>query len=240
MTHDDKPGLLVGDRNGAGLLVGNRMVLAGAVLYLLEWVAIVAAAIPVPLGATASGADVLAAYSGHQEALGWAAGWFSVVLLGRILIVTGLRTALADSGRREPLMDFAVAAMAVSVTLEIATYAMTAGASWYAGHGGSLGQVRGLDSAAFYVNNMIWGPCGVAVVCCGVAMWRSALFPRVLNALALVGGAALILAGVAFQSPRFTALSDGLTSGAVLFWVWMLWTGVLLWRATRRVATPVG
>src|SRR4051812_3045914 len=80
-------------------LVGNRLVLAGSVLYLLEWVAIVTASVSVPLGATASAADLAKSYAGNAEALGWAAGWFSVVLLGRILIMTGLRTALAASGR---------------------------------------------------------------------------------------------------------------------------------------------
>lgn len=212
-------------------LVGNRMVLIGAVLYLLEWVAIIATGIAVPVGADASRADLMAAYSGHEDALGWAAGWFSVVLLGRILLVTGLRTAFADSGRRQPLMDLAVAAMAVGVALEIASYAMAAGGSWLVANDGTFGQVRGLDGAALAVNGMLWGPTGVAVLCCGIAMWRAALFPRVLAALALLPGGLLALVGLALQSPRFADLADALSTGALVMWVWMIWTGVIVWRA---------
>ena len=56
-------------------LVGNRLVLVGAVLYLLEWVAIIAAGIGAPVGAAASTQDLLTAYVGHAQALGWPAGW---------------------------------------------------------------------------------------------------------------------------------------------------------------------
>src|SRR4051794_31335435 len=112
------------------VLVGNRLVLAGSVLYLLEWVAIVAASVDAPVGAATGGHDLASTYAGHAQALGWAAGWFSVVLLGRILIMTGLRAALVASGRPSPLMDLAVAAMVVSVALEIATYAIVAGTAW--------------------------------------------------------------------------------------------------------------
>src|SRR4051794_19503397 len=131
------------------LLVGNRVVLLGAVLYLLEWVAIFVANVSVPLGADATGSELISGYVGHEDALGWAAGWFSVVLLGRILIVTGLRSALADSGRRQPLMDFATAAMAVGVGLEVATYGIVAGTSWAGAHGATTGELRMLDAVGF-------------------------------------------------------------------------------------------
>ena len=130
-------------------LVGNRLVLAGAVMYLLEWVAIIAANVDAPLGAEQSTPHVLTAYDGRVQALGWAAGWFGIVLLGRVLIVIGLRTALADSGRPHPLMDFAVAAMLASVVIEITAYAIVAGAAWSHAHGGSTDVLRGIDAVAF-------------------------------------------------------------------------------------------
>ena len=212
-------------------LVGNRLVLVGSVLYLLEWVAIVAASVDAPLGATASARDLVTSYVGHAEALGWAAGWFSVVLLGRILIMTGLRTALADSGRPQPLMDLAVAAMVVSVVLEIATYAVVAGMSWSTGHGGSAASVRALDAVAFKLNDMIYGPLGVSLLCAGAAMWFSGLFGKVLPILALTGGAMATLLGLAFVSPQYADIATALGFAALLLWVWMLWTGVVLWRA---------
>jgi hypothetical protein len=222
-----------GPRSDAGTrLVGNRLVLVGAVLYLLEWVAIIAASVDAPLGGTASTAELHSAYTGHVQGYAWAAGWFSVVLLGRILLVSGLRTALTQSGRPQPLMDLALGAMAVSVVLEVTTYALVAGTAWTAGTGGSTGAVRALDAAAFLLSELIFGPLGVSLVCAGAAMWLSGLFPRVLSGLALLGGLAGVLGAAAFVSPRFGGLTDSVTSvTAAAFWIWMLWTGVLLWRA---------
>ncbi|MGZ4457623.1 MAG: hypothetical protein ACXVXD_04435 [Nocardioidaceae bacterium] len=223
-------------------LVGNRLVLVGSVLYLMEWVAIIAAGIGAPVGAAASRQDLLSAYVGHEQALGWAAGWFSVVLLGRVLVTTGLRSALAESGRPQRLMDFAVVAMAVGVALEIATYALVAGISWLSAHGGTVGQLRAVDAVSFALDGMLWGPTGLALACCGVAMWQSELFPRPLAGLGLVAGAMLVVVGLGLQAPRFAGLSGAVSSAALLFWVWMLWTGVLLWRRTgvsRPVSAPV-
>ena len=39
------------------------------------------------------------------------------------------------------------------------------------------------------------------------------------------------LLGLAFVSPRFTDIATALGFAALLLWVWMLWTGVVLWRA---------
>lgn len=214
-------------------LTGNRLVLAGAVLYLLEWVAIIAAGVDVPLGASASAHDVLSAYAGHADALGWAAGWFSVVELGRVLLMVGLRAALADSGRPQRLMDVAVVAMAVSVALEVVVYAVAAGAAWALGHGGSAATTRTLDAVASSASEMLYGPLGVAMLCAGVAMWRSGLFPRVLCGLALVSGVACTAIGLALTAPRFAAVAGALSAAALLLWIWMLWTGVVCWRARR-------
>ncbi|MGH3508883.1 MAG: hypothetical protein ACRDPI_01470, partial [Nocardioidaceae bacterium] len=169
-------------------LIGNRLVLAGAVLYLLEWVAIIAASVGVPVGAGVSVHDLTSAYSGHADAIGWAAGWFSVVELGRVLLMVGLRDALARSGKAHPMMDVAVVAMAVSVTVEIVVYAVSAGAAWSLERGGSVAVTRALDAVAFQTNLMIYGPMGFSVLCAGLAMWRSGLFGRALSALAMVGG----------------------------------------------------
>jgi hypothetical protein len=215
---------------------GNRLVLAGAVLYLLEWVAIVAAGVGVPLGANASAHEVMTAYAGHPDALGWAAGWFSVVLLGRVLLMVGLRSALARSGRSPALMDVAVAAMAVSVALEIAVYGVAAGASWSLTNGGSLATTRTLDAVAFQLNWMLYGPLGVSVLCAAVAMWRSTSFSRVLAGLGLLAGAAFTAVGLALVAPRLAGGAEALSSAAALLWIWMLWTGVVTWRARPGVS----
>jgi hypothetical protein len=216
------------------LLVGNRLVLIGAVLYLLEWVAIIAAHLDAPGGAASTAARVASAYTGNTDAYAWAAGWFSVVLLGRILLMIGLREALADSGRSQRLMSLATAAMAVSVTVEIATYAIVSGAAWSKDKGGSLETIRSLDAVAFQLNNMIFGPLGVAVLCAGLAMWRSGLFNRVLPWLAIVSGVLLVLSAAALQAPSVSNVAAPLGLAVPLFWIWMIWTGVVCWRAAPR------
>lgn len=215
-------------------LVGNRLVLAGAVLYLLEWVAILTTHLDAPLGADVSRAHVTSSYSGSAGSWCFAAGWFSIVLLGRILLMSGLRSALAESGRPQRIMDFAVPVMAVSVALEITTYAVVGGASWYLDHGGSADVVRGLDAASFEVGKMVFGTAGVALACAAAAMWSSGLFSRVLCAVGVVGGILLVLPALFLNAPRFNDVADALTSAAVLLWIWMLWTGTVCWRATAR------
>ena len=216
-------------------LMGNRLVLAGSVLYLLEWVAIVAAHVNAPLGAEASASHVVSTYTGSADAYGWAAGWFSVVLLGRVLLMTGIRSALADSGRPQRIMDFAVIAMAASVVLEVATYAGTAGMAWYAEHGGSAEVLRGLDAVMFKLDDMIYGPLGVAVLCAAAAMWMSGLFPRILCGVGLVSGVGGTLIGLALVGPGLSGVAGAVSFAVVLFWIWMLWTGVVCWRAKGLV-----
>jgi hypothetical protein len=80
------------------------------------------------------------------------------------------------------------------------------------------------------MNLMLYGPTGVAVLCCGVAMWRSGLFPRALAVLGAVAGAAFVVDALAFDAPRFAGIQGALNAAVLLFWIWMLWSGVLLWR----------
>ena len=217
-------------------LVGNRWVLVGGVGYLLEWVAIIW------VGALGIGETVVRgtpledlrdSYVGHQDALTTMAGWFAVVLLFRILLFIGLRQALADSGYRHPLMDFAVAAAAVSVTLEIASYGLGGAASSLAEKGDGDAMLLLLDQAAAGVNLMLAGGLGVAITCAAYCMWRSQLFPTVLNVIGLVSGLAIIGAQLTV-APSMQALFDILFAFPLLFWVWMLWAGVLCWRRTPR------
>ena len=221
------------------VIAGNSIVLVGAGLYLLEWVAIIGGGVNAPLGPGASGADLESAYRGHAEAYGWAAGWFSTVEPGRLLIMVGLALALSESGRRSRLMMVAVATMAVSVTLEVAVYAVVAALAQGA-PGVPVGTLRVLDLVAGDLNLMIYAPAGISMLCAGLAMWRSGLFVRALPLLALVCGAAFCVIGAALGAPDRRDLVDPVSSAALLFWVWMLWTGILLWqRRTARVETTL-
>jgi hypothetical protein len=206
------------------------LVLAGAVLYLLEWVAIIAAHLGLPVGPTGTPGGIADAYTGHVNAFGWAAGWFSVVLLGRVLLVVGLRAALGDHPRVRPLMDLSVIAMAVSVVLEVATYAVTAGAAFALANHGTAATTAALDSVSWNLNMMVFGPLGVSVLVSALAMWRSAEFGRVLCAAGGLAGAVLAVQALLFSGPDQSSTAEGLQAAVGLFWIWMIWTGVVVWR----------
>src|SRR2546421_9833353 len=96
-----------------GCLVGNRLALAGTVLYFLEWVGI--PFLPGTLPTDRLGhnpAATVADYAHHPGTIAFVSGRFSVVLLGRIVFVAGLRTALCDTGREHALADVALGVIA--------------------------------------------------------------------------------------------------------------------------------
>jgi hypothetical protein len=214
-------------------LVGNRWALAGTVLYLCEFAGIAlsrAAHLPFIPGTPAHG--VAAAYGGHAAGLGFLVGWFGVVQLGRVLFVLAVASALAKSGRGSIVGWFAVAAMAVGGALEIASEALAAGAGELAGSGNGNGAVI-LDRGASYLAAGILAPTGVAVLATSAAMLVSRLFPRVLGLIGLVAGLATVAAGL-FSEPSQAGTQDSLTTGVLVMWVWMSWTGIILWRRTGK------
>src|SRR4051794_10588244 len=100
-----------------GRLVGNRIAWVGAVMYFLEWVAILSIpSVPTDtLGRDPSG--IVAAY-GHAKAIGLAAGWFSVMLFGRVIYTIGLvRDAFRGLRRERLFANITVAAMGLSVAI---------------------------------------------------------------------------------------------------------------------------
>jgi len=79
--------------------------------------------------------------------MAFAAGWLSFVLLGRILFAIGLRDAFRDTRRELPLATFAVAAMAVSVAIEVIDYALVTSGAWLAHAHGAASAIVALDTA---------------------------------------------------------------------------------------------
>lgn len=220
-------------------LVGNRMMLAGSLLYLLEWVGIIwtnsrGVAASVAIGTSA--ADLIPSFKGNETALTMMAGWFSLVLIGRILIIIGLKNALTASDRSHPIMEFAVVMMAMSVAFELLTYTFFATAS-HLGAEHPEGMVA-LEWTSGTLNGLVFGTVGVSVLSSSWAMLRSELFVKALPILGIVSGIALALSAL-FISPSLSNIGGALSSGAALFWIWMIWTGILLWKkAPSRTVTP--
>jgi hypothetical protein len=209
--------------------------LAGAILYLLEWVDIIAASPPGPLGPGTGTADLVETYAQNAGAAALSAGWFAICLVGRVLFMAGLKASLRERPRELPLLDVAVAAMAISVALEIAAYSIAAGTARLAADGAEDGLVVALDGAGYWLNIALYGPLGVSVLAAGAAMLRSRLFPAWLCWVALVAGVAALvsclLTGATAGEDGAAGLSDAAMSVAGLgMWLWMIVTGVRLWR----------
>ncbi|HEV2034588.1 MAG TPA: hypothetical protein VGU71_10395 [Candidatus Dormibacteraeota bacterium] len=228
----------VGTASRPGQLVGNRLALIGAIVYLLEWVGIAAARTGVPAGPGHTGitsSQVVALYAGHYGGVAFLATWLSLVLLGRIAFATALRSALRRSGADSVLLDFAVGAMAASVILEISAFAVAAGAAQVANTGGNPDMVVALDAAANWLDLVIIAPLGVFLLCSALAMLWSGFFPRWISWLGIACGVAGTLLGVLI-GPAFVAGGTFFSAVSVLnlsvlgFWVWMLATGIVLFR----------
>jgi hypothetical protein len=223
-------------------LIGNRLALIGAIVYLLEWVAILGfRAGNVPSGDPSTSAQaIVSEYRQHAFAIALMAGWFSLVLLGRILFVAGVRDGMRRSGVRMPLADFAILAMAVSVVLEIAAYTIAAGAAYAAVKGSDQSTIVALDAIANWLTLSIWAPIGASIFGAALAMLLSRCFPVWLCWLGIVAGLAAGVAGVingaAFdQGGGLYQATNIVSSLAVIgFWLWMVITGVLLFRAAGR------
>ena len=178
-----------------GQLTGNRIALVGTVMYFLEWVAIVS--IPsVPTDKLGRHPGAIVAAYGHPKAVGLAAGWFSVVLFGRVIFTIGLRDAFRGLRRERLFADIAVAAMALSVAIEVISFGITASAAWIKSAGGAQSSVVALDAASSTVYSLVFGPIGVSVLSGSIAMVLSGLFPRWLSWIGVLGGSLLIVGGI--------------------------------------------
>ena len=221
-------------------ITGNRLVLAGSLLYLLEWVAIIPAGDSGPSEPGTAGDKVLGLYTAHPTAATFLATWCAVVLLGRVLLILGIRDALRSLDRSTTLVSWAAVVMAISVALELLSLTTSGAASVLAAHGAEPDLIRALDAVSGFAWGMIFGPLGVAVLLASWSMLRSRAFPEWMCAGGLLGGVLLVVGGL-FAGPAY--LHEGTARdihgfgmiGVPLFWFWMLATGIFL---VRRVGRP--
>jgi hypothetical protein len=218
-----------------GRIVGNRLALAGTVLYFLEWVGIVLAP---SLPTSRFGADTaatLADYVDRPGATAFLAGWLALVLPGRILFTVGLGSSLRDLPRARPLALWAVGAMTASVALEVGCYSLVAGAARAADHGADRGAVGVMDSAAAMMFDVVIITVGLAMLAGGLAMVLSRGFPSWLAWLGVAGGAVIagtgpVVTAAAGADGGLADLGEALQASTFLFWVWMIATSVILFR----------
>jgi hypothetical protein len=256
---DDRPAAVA--QSAQRQLVGNRWALAGAIMYLLEWVAIVgvlaavtgihgagpggAAGVQIPTATGTKPADIFSGYTAaNAAATALSAGWYGLVLPGRILLIAGIRQALRRSWGDSALADLAVAAMALSVLMEIASYWVAAGVGQAATSGADQSAVVTGHAIASMLNVGLFSPLGLSILAISVVMWQSRVFPWWLCLLGGLSGAALCVGGLTagFQTGgQFQQVANNAHFGVLGFWVWMLITGVILFRAAgqpRRKSSP--
>jgi hypothetical protein len=209
-------------------LPGSRLALFGAILYLLEWAFIIPSSVRVPRsGSTA--AQIAAAYM-TQPSSGFAllfAG-LSVVLLGRIAFIAGVRTALRQTNTTRGLADFAFGAMTASVVLEVVGEVLRWTASRMAARGADPLTVVALHESFYGLTFTVGAALGISILAASLAMLLSREFPRWLAGLGLVAGAGWI------AYTFYGALTGALPSVGGLPWLawaaWLLTTGVILFR----------
>lgn len=234
--------------------MGNRWALAGAIMYLLEWVAIIgllgavtgingagpggAAGVQIPTAPGTKPADIFNGYTAaNAAATALSAGWYGLVLPGRILLIAGIRQALRRSWGESALADLAVAAMALSVLMEIASYWVAAGVGQAATSGADQSAVVTGNAVASMLNVGLFSPIGLSILAISVVMWQSRVFPWWVCLLGLLSGAALCVGGMTagFQSGgQLQQIANNAQFGVLGFWVWMLITGVILFRAAGQ------
>ena len=153
-----------------------------------------------------------------------------------MLFVVGLRRAFRDSGRDSALLDFALGAMIVSVAIEIASLSLASAAAWIADNGGSEDAIVALDAASSIMFLVMIAPIGVAVLASSTEMVSSRLFRGWIGWLGVAAGVLMVVGGFFAAAALgddgdFKELGEQpFAIGAVVFWIWMLVTAIVLWR----------
>lgn len=216
------------------------LVLAGLALYLSEFIGMAIAG-GYPGNEPGTAPDLVgAAYAGLAEGSGFLVGWMALVLTGRILILVGLRQLLTDRAtgdRGSALLDWAVAAMTVSVALEVASVAATAAAAGLVADGVDPAAVIAVDRIAWFLGVGVTAPGGLAALLVAVAMWRHRGFGTVLPAAGVLIGAVMLAGGLLSGAPSTYPIASLLSIGVLVWWLWVLAAGIIALRGSRREPT---
>ena len=219
---------------------GNRLALAGAIWYLLE-IPLVLPFVADRSPSPAKSAEIVAYYSTQHPKLLVGLATASVVLIGRIAFAAGARASLQRTAGVRALADLAVGAMILSVVLEVGSTALQAAAGRMAAGGGDPAGVVALHYAFGTVGFASVQATAAAIAATALAQVISGQFPRWLGWLGLLAGVAGIASsGILTATGVDPQAAPYLTVCILGFWVWMVATGVILFRRTpgRRSSQP--
>ncbi|MGH2811194.1 MAG: hypothetical protein ACRDI1_00585 [Actinomycetota bacterium] len=218
-------------------LIGTRLALMGAALYFLEWLVI--PFLPdVPTDQLGRGPQAIVdAYVGEGSLVAFAAGWFAVVLIGRVLYAIALRDSLEASGYPSTSARFAVGAMTVSVAIELVSFGAVAAGGWLAENQAGTDAIVALDAAGSIIFLLVFALIGVSTLAASLAMFASGLFRNWVCWLGIFSGGLTIVGGIiepvrAGATGTFQELGELPNAlGSLTFWVWILVTSIILWRS---------
>jgi hypothetical protein len=214
-------------------VVGNRLALVGAIWYLLE-IPILFPFVSASSPPVAKIAEFVAYYSTQKTNLLIGAAGASVVLLGRIAFSAGARASLQRTAGVRALADLALGAMVLSVVFEVAMTALYAAAGRMAAGGGDAAGIVALHYAADTVGFAVFPAIAVAMAATSLAQIISGQFPRWLGWPGLVVGVFGIASSVFLSAMGQNVVGGSSPLGSWLlgFWIWMIVTGVVLFRRT--------
>jgi hypothetical protein len=213
-------------------VVGNRLALAGAIWYLLEIPLVfpfVSGTLPPPVKT----AELIAYYSAHKSNLMIGVAVGSVVWLGRIAFFAGARASLHRTAGVRALADLGLGVMVLSVVMEVGGAALTAAAGQMAAGGGDAAGIVALDYASAALASVAIQATAVAIAATSLAQVISRQFPPWLGWLGLASGvlgiaSSLFMTATALDPQR----APYLTLWILGWWIWMVATGVVLFRRT--------
>jgi hypothetical protein len=214
-------------------VVGNRLALAGAIWYLLE-IPILFPFVSATSPPVAKTAELVAYYSAQRTNLLIGAAGASVVLVGRIAFSAGARASLLRTAGVRALADLALGAMILSVVFEVAMSALYAAAGRMAAGGGDAAGIVALHYAADTVGFAVFPTIAVAMAATSLAQIISRHFPRWLGWPGLVVGVFGIASSAFLSAVGENAVGGPSPLGSWLlgFWIWMIVTGIVLFRRT--------
>lgn len=213
----------------------NRLALVGVVLYLMEFLFIIPFYKEPPREGASTG-EIAAFYAANRtDILAYVAG-VSAAILGVVLFAAALRSVLRQAGggpAADILADFALACAAVAIALETAGMVIEGMAANIATYGENppvavAAALQGAGEDIFTVPRVAF------VFAASLAMLLTRILPRWIGPTGLVAAVAYGLGSLLLVYYPDSALGLVQFGGWLLIIVWMLATGIVLFRRARR------
>lgn len=217
-----------------GRISYSRLALLGVIIYLLEF-AFIIPFYKEPPGAGSTNSQLADFYAAnHTSILIYVVG-VSAAILGRILFAAVLRDVLRHVARTRVLMDLAFGLVVVGVTVESISLGLEGVAASMGTYGSEppVAVAAALQSVSPNVGIPLTITFGFFAAVASLAMISSRLFPHWIGWGGLVGGIVYALSVALHLAPDNGVLSMGQFVGWLLIVVWMLATGIVLFRRAR-------